>query len=602
MNISLIGNPNSGKTSLFNLLTGSNQKVGNLPGVTIEKKEGVFTSGDFKADIIDLPGIYSLEPDTAEQRVTKKYLSENKSDLIINIVDSTNLGRSLYLTLQLRAFNLPVIVLLNMTDEADRKNIEIDTEKLSRFLNMPVIKTSTYKRSGIEEVIKKILEIDNNGLVVTPACSSCDGCSNCSESSKLYKEIDMIESVCVKYPDKETKNDLTHYIDKVVLHKYFGLPIFLLIMLLIFSATFSGPALYLSNLIHYFLTVTLSGGVQSFFAFIGAPAFLTALLCNGVIPGIGSVLTFLPQISLLFIFLSILEDSGYMTRAALVADKLLAFTGLSGSSFIPMIMGFGCSVPAIMSCRILPSKKDRIITIMIVPFIACGARFPIIALFAGTFFKTNQGLFVFLMYILGVLVAFFAAFILNRTAFKSETSSFIMEMPPYRLPVFRNLFIHTWDKVKGFLIKAGTTLFAASIIIWFLSHYSISLSPINDMKNSILALISNVIAPLFIPLGFGTWRAASSLLVGVGSKEMIVSTLSVLYPASSGGLAASFSLAASISFVAFSLLYLPCISTIITMRRELKSVKLTALSLSFSFVSAYIISLIVYYISLGVLK
>jgi ferrous iron transport protein B len=602
MKISLIGNPNSGKTSLFNLLTGSNQKIGNLPGVTIEKKEGVFTLNDFKADIIDLPGIYSLEPDTAEQRVTKKYLSDNKSDLIINIIDSTNLARSLYLTLQLRAFNRPVIVLLNMTDEADKKNIEIDTEKFSRLLNMPVVKASTYKRSGTQELIRKILEIHDKGLAVTSACTSCNGCNNCNESSKLYKEIDMIEAVCVKYPNKESKKDLTYYLDCVLLNKYLGLPIFLALMFLIFSLTFSGPAIYFSNLIRYLLNDTLSLGIQSFFLFLHAPAFITALFCNGVIPGIGSVLTFLPQIALLFIMLSILEDSGYMTRAALVADRLLAFTGLSGSSFIPMIMGFGCSVPAIMACRILPSKKDRIITIMIVPFIACGARFPIIALFAGTFFKSNQGLFVFFMYLLGVFVAFVAAFILNKTAFKSEASSFIMEMPPYRLPVFRNLFIHTWDKVRGFLIKAGTTLFAASVVIWFLSHYSISLSPINDMKNSIMAMISNVIAPIFIPLGFGTWKAAASILTGVGAKEMIVSTLTVLYPAATGGLVANFSLASSISFVAFSLLYLPCLSSIITMSRELKSIKLTALSLTFSFGTAYVISLIVYYISLGVLK
>jgi ferrous iron transport protein B len=602
MKISLIGNPNSGKTTLFNLLTGSNQKIGNLPGVTIEKKEGFFTADNFKADIIDLPGIYSLEPDTAEQRVTKKYLSDNKSDLIINIIDSTNISRSLYLTLQLRAFNRPVIVVLNMIDEADRKNIVIDSEKLSKLLNMPVIKASTYKKSGIEELIKTILEINDNGYVVTPACTSCDGCSNCNEASKLYKEIDYIERACIKYPENQAKNDFTHHLDSVLLNKYLGLPIFLLIMFLIFSATFSGPAIYLSNIIRYLLNVTLNHVIQSFFVFIHAPAFVTALFCNGVIPGIGSVITFLPQIALLFILLSILEDSGYMTRAALVADKLLSFTGLSGSSFIPMVMGFGCSVPAIMACRTLPSKKDRIVTIMIVPFIACGARFPIIALFAGTFFKSNQGVFVFLMYLLGVLVAYAAAFILGRTAFKSEQSSFIMEMPPYRLPVFRNLFIHTWDKVRGFLIKAGTTLFAASVVIWFLSHYSINLSSVNDMKDSIMALVSSVIAPIFSPLGFGTWKASAALLVGVGAKEMIVSTLSVLYPVSSGGLTSSFSLAASISFVVFSLLYLPCLSSIITINRELKSIKLTALTLMFSFATAYIISLIVYYVSLGVLK
>lgn len=602
MKIALVGNPNSGKTTLFNLLTGAYQKVGNLPGVTIEKKEGIFTVNGFKAEIIDLPGIYSLDPDTAEQRVTNKYLSDDKPDLIINIIDSTNIARSLYLTLQLRAFNLPVIALLNMTDEADKKDLEIDAQKLSAMLNMPVVKASTYKRDGVDELIKVILDINDNGLVVTPACTSCYGCKNCSEASKLYREIDTIEMACVKHSDKLEKKDITHYLDLVLLNKYLGLPIFFVIMFLIFSATFSGPALYLSGVMKYFFNTTLSQGVQSAFEFFKAPQFIISLFCDGVIPGISSVLTFLPQIALLFILLSILEDSGYMTRAAFVADRLLAFTGLSGSSFIPMVMGFGCSVPAIMACRTLPLRKDRIITIMVVPFIACGARFPIIALFAGTFFKSNQGIFVFLMYLLGVVVSFLSAFILHKTVFKSETSSFIMEMPPYRLPVFRNLFLHTWDKVKGFLIKAGTTLFAASVVIWLLSNYSINLSPAVDMKDSIMALISNAIAPIFAPLGFGTWQATSSLIVGVGAKEMIVSSLSVLYPVATGGVAGSFSIPTAISFVVFSLLYFPCLSSIITIKRELKSFKLTAFTLMFSFITAYVLSLIIYYIFLGVMK
>lgn len=602
MKIALIGNPNSGKTTLFNLLTGANQKVGNSPGVTIEKKEGKFKENDFKADIIDLPGIYSLDPDTAEQRVTNKYLSDDKPDLIINIIDSTNIARSLYLTLQLRAFNLPVIALLNMIDEVKKKEIEIDEHKLSLMLSMPVVKASTSKKDGIDDLIKVIMDISANGLVVTPACTSCNGCTNCSEASKLYREIDIIEMNCVRHSDKPDKKDLTHYLDLVLLNKYLGLPIFLFVMLIIFSTSFSGPALYLSNAIKYFLNTTLSHGLQGALEITKAPHFFISLFCDGVIPGVGSVLAFLPQISLLFILLSILEDSGYMTRAAFVADRLLAFTGLSGSSFIPMVMGFGCSVPAIMACRTLPSRKDRIITIMIVPFIACGARFPIIALFAGTFFSSNQGIFVFLMYMLGVAVSFLSAFILHKTAFKSETSSFIMEMPPYRLPVFRNLFLHTWDKVKGFLIKAGTTLFAASVVIWLLSNYSISLSPVTDMKDSIIALISNVIAPIFAPLGFGTWQATSSLIVGVGAKEMIVSSLAVLYPTSLGGIASNFSMATAISFVIFSLLYSPCLSSIITIKKELKSFKLTAFTLVFSFVTAYVLSLIIYYISLGVIR
>ncbi len=600
MKIALIGNPNSGKTSLFNILTGSNQKIGNLPGITVDKKQGVLSYKDLEAEISDLPGIYSLDPDTAEQKLTKNFLSDSKPDLIINIIDSTNISRSLYMTLQLRAFNLPVVVLLNMIDEADRKDIEIDEVKLSQLLNMPVLKISTLKNEGIKEINDTIIKIRDNGLTVMPSCASCKGCTNCSEASKLYKEIDLIMSVCVKYPNKNQRRDFTSKIDSVILNKYLGLPIFFLIMFLIFSISFSGPVIFISDSIHYFLVDVFRVFLQNLLIGIHSPDMLIALFCNGVIPGISSVLSFLPQIAILFILLSVLEDSGYMTRAAFVADRFLSFTGLSGSSFIPMIMGFGCTVPAIMSCRVLPSKKDRFITIMILPFIACGARFPIIALFAGTFFKTNQGFYVFFMYLIGIVVSLISAYILSHTKFKREDSSFIMEIPPYRLPVLRNLLIYTWEKVRGFLLKAGTTLFVASVVIWLLSNYTLTLSPIIDMKDSILASISNVIAPIFAPLGFGTWRASASLITGIGAKEMIVSTLSILYPAQSGGIAGSFNMASSVSFVVFSILYLPCMSSIITMKRELKSIKLTGFALLFSFAAAYTVSIIVYYIALGV--
>jgi ferrous iron transport protein B len=602
MKIALIGNPNSGKTSLFNLLTGSNQKIGNFPGVTIDKKHGSLNYKDLTAEVVDLPGIYSLDPDTAEQKLTKNYLSKSNPDLIVNIIDSTNLSRSLYMTLQLRAFNLPVVVLLNMSDEADKKDIEIDEIKLSQLLNMPVLKISTLKKEGLKALVETIIGIRDNGLVVTPSCASCKGCTTCSEASSLYKQIDLIMSLCVRYPGRKQGRDFTSAIDSVILSKIFGLPIFFLIMFLVFTISFSGPVIFLSDSIHYFLTNIFSNSLQGLLVSIHSPEMLIALVCSGVIPGISSVLSFLPQITMLFILLSILEDTGYMTRAAFVADKFLSFTGLSGSSFIPMVMGFGCSVPAMMSCRTLPSKKDRAITIMIIPFIACGARFPVIALFAGTFFKSNQGFYVFLMYILGIVVSLISALILSRTKFKNEESSFIMEIPPYRLPVFRNLLLFTWEKVRGFLIKAGTTLFVASVVIWLLSNYTITLAPVTNMKDSILALISNVIAPIFAPLGFGTWQASASIITGVGAKEMIVSTLSILYPVQSGGIAGSFGLASAVAFVTFSLLYLPCMSSIITMKRELKSFKLTGFALLFSFVAAYIVSLIIYYVTLGVLR
>lgn len=597
MKIALIGNPNSGKSSLFNLLTGANQKISNLPGATVEKTAGEFTINNAKFEIFDLPGIYSLDPHSEEQKVTKSFLIKSKPNLIINILDSSNLERSLYLTLQLRTFGIPVIVLLNMMDEAQKKSIEIDAEKLSKLLNMPAIKTSTNKKSGIDNLKSTLQQINENGLPFSAPCSKCQGCNNCEESERLYKEIDYIMLTCVKTNSKPLSKDLSHYLDEIFVNKYLGLPLFLLIMLLVFNISFSAPSQYLSGLIKTLFNDIISKGLQNFFAYIHAPLFISTLFYEGVIPGVSAVLTFLPQIALLFILLSILEDSGYMTRAAFVADRILSFIGLTGGSFIPMIMGFGCSVPAIMACRTLPSKKDRYVTMMVIPFITCGARYPIIALFAGTFFKSNQGTFVFLMYLLGLIVAFLSAFILGKTAFKNEESGFIMELPPYRMPVFRNLFWHTWDKVKGFLIKAGTTLFAASVVIWFLSNYSLNFSHAGNMKDSIMAVISGVISPLFSPLGFGNWQATSSLITGVGSKEIIVSSLSVLYPQSSGGILSSFSIPAAISFVVFSLLYMPCLSSIVTMSKELKSKKLTVFALAFSFFFAYLISFILFNIS-----
>ena len=599
MNIALVGNPNTGKTTLFNLLTGANQKVGNLPGVTVEKKEGYFHIGKEKIDIVDLPGIYSLDPNSAEQKLARDFLVDEKPDLIINIIDSTSLERNLFLTLQLRTLGIPVIGVLSMLDEAQKKDIEIDILLLSGFLKLPLLPISVQSKNGLDKLFEMILIVNDKDALYMPPCASCSGCDHCSSSSKLYSEIEFIMANCVKHNIKEQRKDLSHYIDAVVLNKFAALPIFFLIMFGVFSLSFSGPATYISGAIHTFLSHTLSSNVGDFLAGINAPNFVIAAVRDGVFPGISSVISFLPQIAIIFILLSILEDCGYMTRAAFVADKLLSFTGLSGSSFIPLIMGFGCTVPAIMACRTLPSKKDRILTTMILPFMACSARFPLIALFAGNFFPKNQGMFVFLMYLVGILVSFLAALILNRAMFKNEPSLFIMEMPPYRSPIVRNLAIHTWDKVKGFLVKAGTTLFAASVIIWFLSNYSFDFSQAANMKDSIIASVSGILAPIFIPLGFGNWQAVASLATGVGAKEMIISTMSVLYP---NGITAAFTTANALSFVVFSLLYLPCISTIIIIKKELGSFKLTALTLAFSFTTAYIVSFVVYLISSFVLR
>lgn len=600
MKIALVGNPNSGKTSLFNLMTGAHQRTANLPGVTVEVRRGELRRGNVQADVLDLPGLYSLDALTPEQRLAAQTIETESPDCIINVVDATSLSRSLYLTLQLRALKRPVVVLLNMMDEAEQQGIEIDEEKLGQLLGMVVIKGSVFHRRGMDRLLSTALA--TSACPPTSPCPACHGCKGCSEAMMLYTEIEGIlrQSVTLSKPPTQkdeasvqNPKNLTQKIDSVLLHRVVGVPLFLLIMFGIFSLTFSGPVKALSGLLGSFLTQTVASSLADFFAAIHAPIFFKALLCDGVLPAVASVVSFLPQITLLFLLLSLLEDCGYMTRAAFVADRFLSFTGLSGSSFIPMAMGFGCSVPALMACRTLPSRREHILTLMVTPFITCGARFPIIALFAGTFFKQNSSLFVMGMYLLSVVVALASATLLNKAMFRKQSPSFIMEMPPYRLPVPRNLLLHTWDRAKGFLIKAGTTIFAAAVIIWLLSHYTFQFTATQNMQTSMMAGISSVIAPIFAPLGFGTWQASASLMIGVGAKEMIVSTLALLYPISQGGLPAAFTTGTAIQFVVFSILYLPCLSSIITLSREMRSAKYTILSLLFSFSVAYLVTLAV---------
>jgi ferrous iron transport protein B len=600
MQIVLVGNPNSGKTSLFNTLTGNRQHVGNWPGVTVEKKEGfIYIKGE-EIPLIDLPGIYSLDPDTVEQKLTRDYIFEEKPQLIINILDAANIERNLYLTLQLREFGIPMIIALNMMDEVDKNGTEIDMDKLSKMLGVPVLGISASKNIGIIELSEQITLCFENKMEIKPYCTGCSNCTKCKESEIRYKVIDNIVAICVRHSDKPKPNSLTVILDKVLLNRFLALPVFLLIMFCIFNLTFSGFVTYISDGINYLLNNILSNSLHSILTGLNSPIWLISLICHGIIPGIGMVLVFLPQIAILFILMSVLEDSGYMSRAAFIMDKIFSYFGLTGSSFIPLMMGFGCSVPAIMSCRILPSEKDRRLTIMLTPFISCSARLPVYALFAGVFFKDNKGLMIFLIYLLGIFIAFASALILNKTVFKAGNNTFVMEIPPYRLPTLKNLILHTWDKVKGFAIRAGTVLFFASIVLWFLQAFSPTLQLTNNPNNSIMAVIGNAIVPIFSPLGFGNWQAATAVLTGVAAKEMIVSTISVL--SNSNGsttaigsfLSHNFTPLSAFSFMAFSLLYLPCLSTIITMKNEFNSLKWTAGTLAYSFSVAWVVSFLIY--------
>lgn len=600
MKLVLAGNPNSGKTSLFNALTGSKQHVGNWAGVTVEKKEGLVTIGKEQHTIVDLPGIYTLDADTIEQRVTRDYILNDKPDLIINILDATNLRRNLYFTLQLREFGIPMIITLNMMDEVEKNGSKIDKEKLSKIFGVPVVGISAAKGTGIDELFKSIEDFENNKIKIEPFCSGCSNCSKCKSGEYRYRFIDGIIGSCLKNGSDNKVNQTTYKIDKIVLNKYFAFPIFFAIMFIVFSITFGNLVNKASDGINYLLDTLLSGAVRGALHATGSPEPLISLICNGVIPGIGTVISFLPQIAVLFFLMSALEDSGYMARAAIMTDRVFASMGLSGSSFIPLIMGFGCTVPAVMACRILPTEKDRRLTVMLTSFVSCSARLPIYALLAGVFFARYQGAVVFSIYVLGIFVAVLAALILNKTVFKKSNTSFVMEMPPYRMPNLRSLILHTWDKVKGFIVKAGTVLFAASVILWFLQSFTPSFALTQNADASIIAYIGRFLSPVFAPLGFGNWKAVTALISGVAAKEMVVSTFSVL--TGSGGsltalhtvIAHYFTPLSAYAFMAFVLLYTPCISAIATMKKEFNSLKWTAGTIALDLSCAYLISLAIY--------
>lgn len=600
MEVALAGNPNSGKTSLFNYLTGSKQHVGNWPGVTVEKKDGEISAHGRQYTLVDLPGIYTLEPDTIEQKLTRDFIVKRKPGLIINILDATNLERNLYFTLQLRETGVPMVIALNMMDEVRRSGVKIDMQSMSKMLGVPVIGISAATGEGVKELTDMVYDFDVGNIKISPFCLGCTECSKCKYGEYCYCFIDTIMNQCVGNRKKPGKTDpLTEKIDKVVLNKYLAFPIFLAIMFIVFSLTFGTLMSKLADAISFLLTGVLANAIRGGLAAAGANGMVISLVCDGVIPGIGTVLTFLPQIALLFILMSVLEDSGYMARAAILMDRIFAAFGLSGSSFIPMIMGFGCSVPAVMSCRILPSEKDRRLTIMLTSFISCSARLPLYALMTGVFFVRYRSVVIFSIYLLGIAVAIITALVLNKTILKNKGTSFVMELPPYRVPNPRNLIMHTWEKVKGFMIKAGTVIFGASVIIWFLQSFTPALAITSDPSQSIIAYLGRFIAPIFAPLGFGTWQAATALISGVAAKELVVSTFSVLSAGSGVAqlhtvIASLFTPASAFAFMAFVLLYCPCISAIATMRREFNSRKWMAGTLALDFSTAWVAAFIIY--------
>ena len=637
MILALAGNQNCGKTTLFNQLTGSNQHVGNFPGVTVDRKSGSVRNMK-DCEVVDLPGIYSIRPYTSEEIVTRDFLLNEKPDGIINIVDATNIERNLYLTLQMLELNIPMVLALNMMDEVRSNGGTINVGKLSDMLGIPVVAISAAKNEGIDELIeaignaarKKILPkrkdfcsgavhrcihavthlIEDHALLadisprfaatklveqdpfITEKLNINDNEKDMVEHSVTEMEhetgldrnaalADMrytfIESVCKETVVKchESKEHIRSVkIDRILTGKYLAIPVFILIMLLIFWLTFNVVGAFLSDLLSAGIDL-LTSAVDNLLTIYGLNPVVHSLIIDGIFAGVGSVLSFLPTIVTLFFFLSILEDSGYMARVAFVMDKLLRKIGLSGRSFVPMLIGFGCSVPAIMATRTLSSERDRKMTIFLTPFMSCSAKLPIYAVFTAAFFPRYKALVMMGLYLGGMLVGVVSGLIMNKTSFRGNPVPFVMELPNYRLPSPKSVALLMWDKAKDFLQKAFTVIFFATIIIWFLQTFDTRLNVVTDSSDSLLAAVGMIIAPLFKPLGFGDWRVSTALITGFTAKEAVVSTLAVLTGSSTAELGTVlgtiFTPVTALSFLAFTLLYTPCVAAIAAVKREMNS-------------------------------
>lgn len=687
--LALVGNPNCGKTTLFNAMTGEREYVGNWAGVTVEKKEGKVKSLDSSKDglntdghemiLVDLPGIYSLSPFGMEERVARQYILTEKPDAIINIVDATNLERNLYLTVQLLELEIPMVIALNMMDEVERNGDSIDCEALSNELGIPVVPISARTGKGLDSLVSQTRSVSTQILLHTahaqlhegfnlepdhiyddythgmhhrigdlvegyaesaglpvhwvsikllegdePVASALKlpkdvlkkiehlsseyahaaGYSFADSASMLadnrYRYISEVSQKVFKRAEPLGTPTLSDKIDRVLTNKYLAMPFFVLIMGVVFTITFGTLGAWLKGLMEQLIFDVTIPAVSSALG-AAVPNWLTSLICDGILGGVGGVVTFLPEIAILFFLLSLLEDSGYMSRIAFIMDSPMRRIGLSGKSFIPLLMGFGCTVPATMAARTMENMQDKRNTILLVPFMSCSAKLPVYALIAGAFFSKGHALVVLSLYLGGIVLAALFGLIFKKTIFKDNDAAFMMELPPYRLPKFKDTMLHVWERVKHFLIKAGTLIFTMSIVVWVLMNFSFALTPVGEhVEKSIIGTIGNAIAFLFKPLGFGNWMAVVALLTGVVAKESIVSTLSVLVGSTLttgtavtalGGL---FSPLSAYSFLVFVSLYTPCVAALATMRRELQSRKYMLFSILFQLMVAYLAAFLVY--------
>ncbi len=668
----LVGNPNSGKTTMFNEITGAAQHVGNWPGVTVEKKEGKARKIKEDVKIIDLPGIYSLSPYSLEEIIARDYIVDEKPDVVINIVDASNIERNLYLTLQLKELGVPLVLVLNMIDVADARKDRIDINELEKYLGIPVIPASASKNSGVREVVEKALvvaETAKTGFVkkdhkvlddiiegyldeVEKLISPIGNAKGWNSRWISLKLLEGDEKVKEKYHiptniikdlksfqeklEKHYENDLetvfadsrykyisrviektvkkqlgnsgltwSDKVDRIVTNRILAIPLFLSIMYAIFQITFGAIGSFTIDWVDGFMSDAVAGTLLRWLEAGGVAEWLRALVIDGIVAGLGSMLVFVPQIMLLFFFLALLEDTGYMARAAFIMDRFLRKLGLSGKSFIPMLLGFGCGVPAVMASRTLESEKDRRLTIILTPFMSCGAKLPVYALFAAAFFSNNQGAIIFSIYVLGIVIAILSGILLKNSILKGEVAPFVMELPPYRIPTLKGLGIHMAERGMAFIKKAGTIIFAAAVMIWFLQSFDFSVQMVEDPADSILGAMGKAIAPIFAPLGFGDWKSAVALLTGLIAKEVVVATLGILYGLGEVGeevtqlgvaLQTAFTPLKAYAFMAFTVLYMPCIAAFGAIKREMNSWKWTFIAVGYQTGIAWIVAFLIYQI------
>lgn len=659
LTFALVGNQNCGKTTLFNVLTGSNQHIGNFPGVTVDRKDGVI-KGYPDTLITDLPGIYSMSPYSSEEIVTREFLLMDKPKGIINILDATNIERNLYLSMQLMELGIPMVIALNMMDEVRVNGGSVRINAIEELLGVPVIPISAAKGEGIEELVSHAIHVAKyqEKPQISDFCSKDSAVHRCIHgimslisdhadkagyperfaASKVVEgdslvlkhleleqnEKEMIEHIIVQMEEecgmdrasaiadmrfayiedvckntvvkpRESKERIrSQKIDKLLTGKYTGIPMFIAIMGLVFYLTFNVIGAALSNVLDILITF-VTNGVDNLLTAMNVNSVLHALIIDGIFNGVGSVLSFLPIIVTLFFFLSILEDSGYMARVAFIMDKLLRKLGLSGRSIVPMLIGFGCSVPGVMASRTLSSERDRRMTVLLTPFMSCSAKVPIYAFFSAAFFPHYAALVMIGMYFIGIIVGIIMAFIFKKTLFKGEPVPFVMELPNYRMPGAKNVVHLLWEKAKDFLQKAFSIIFIATILIWFMQNFDIRLNVVADSRQSILAVLAGMITPLFKPLGFGDWRLVTAILTGVMAKESVVSTISILF-GSTIEIVSVISAAGAMSFLVFCLLYTPCVAAIASVKKELGG-KWAAYVVVIQCVVAWIAALITYIIA-----